>query len=246
MMKLGDIMADEINSTNQANEQNRSAGIPPFSVTPPPQMPKMPSPPPDPPSIPSYSSPSQAPKDQPSGSAQPPASSQNGPSFIPGSTPHPSLQTPYYQQPPYIPGQVPPHAHGGMPPPYGGYPQPNGSFSPYPPQHYSYVPRQNRGFSVASLVLGICSVVLYSSGYLSVIMAILAFVFGIIGIKKGGSGMAIAGIITGIIGFALSVFILIMMLTSIGNILYGQYGIWEDHEDEFMRSANMIFRLFHH
>lgn len=242
MMKLGDIMADEINSTNQANEQSKNASIPPFSVTPPPQMPEMPSVPPDPPSIPSYSSPAQT----QDGSVQPAASSQNGQSFSPGSAPQPSPQAPYYQQPPYIPGQVPPHAQGSMPSPYGGYPQPNGSFSPYPPQNYSYAPRQNRGFSVASLVLGICSVVLFSSAVLSLIMAILAFVFGIIGIKKGGSGMAIAGIITGIIGFALSVFMLVMMLTSIGSIIFSQYGIWEDYEDEFMHSANMISRLFHH
>lgn len=55
------------------------------------------------------------------------------------------------------------------------------------------------GLNVAALVLGIVSLVLWCFWFISIPCAILALIFGIIGIKKEGKGMAIAGIITGVI-----------------------------------------------
>lgn len=57
------------------------------------------------------------------------------------------------------------------------------------------VVEEKKGFSVASLVLGIISILLSCTGIFAIILAILSIIFGIFGIKKGGKGMAIAGII---------------------------------------------------
>lgn len=62
------------------------------------------------------------------------------------------------------------------------------------------------GFSIASLVLGIVSLVFMCFWVISIPCSILALIFGILSIKKPGKGMAIAGIITGAITLALWVF----------------------------------------
>lgn len=72
------------------------------------------------------------------------------------------------------------------------------------------MPQESKGMSIASLVLGIVSVVLFCYTYISIPCAILAIIFGILGKKKGGKGMAKAGLILGIIAMALIVFIWIL------------------------------------
>lgn len=62
-----------------------------------------------------------------------------------------------------------------------------------------------KGLSIASMVLGIVSVVLCCLWYVSLPCAILAIIFGVIGKKRDGRGMAIAGLVLGIIAIALYV-----------------------------------------
>ena len=62
---------------------------------------------------------------------------------------------------------------------------------------------ESKGLSIASMVLGIVAVVLCCFVYISVPCAILAIIFGIVGMKKGGRGMGIAGLVLGIIAIAL-------------------------------------------
>lgn len=66
-----------------------------------------------------------------------------------------------------------------------------------------------KGFCIASMVLGIVSVVLFCLWYIAIPCAILALVFGIIGVKGTGRGMAIAGIVTSSISLVLSIIIVI-------------------------------------
>lgn len=71
----------------------------------------------------------------------------------------------------------------------------------------------NIGLAIASMVCGIVSIVCCCMWLFSLMLAIAAIVLGIIALNKkyDGKGMAIAGIITGGIGFLLSLFWLIMM-----------------------------------
>lgn len=59
------------------------------------------------------------------------------------------------------------------------------------------------GLSIAALVLGIVSVVLWCIWFISIPCAILALIFGILGIRKHGKGLALAGLITGSLALAI-------------------------------------------
>ena len=66
-----------------------------------------------------------------------------------------------------------------------------------PIQNPNQVQTKTNGLNIAALVLGIVSIVLWCLWYISIPCAIIALVFGIIGIKKQGKGFALTGIITG-------------------------------------------------
>lgn len=70
------------------------------------------------------------------------------------------------------------------------------------------------GFSIASLVLGILSIVCCCVWYISGIFGILGLVFSIIVLvkKKSGKGMAIAGLICSAIGIIMAVILLVMVV----------------------------------
>ncbi len=69
-------------------------------------------------------------------------------------------------------------------------------------QAYMEVKSKSRGFAVASLVLGILSVVCCCFLYVTLAMAILSIIFAIVSRRKMGyfDPLALAGLILGIIG----------------------------------------------
>lgn len=69
--------------------------------------------------------------------------------------------------------------------------------------------KDRKGFCIASMVLGIIALVLFCVFYISIPCAILAIIFGILGIKSTGKGMAVAGLVTGSIGLIVSVAIIV-------------------------------------
>ncbi len=68
-------------------------------------------------------------------------------------------------------------------------------------------PTGNIGFSIASMICGIISIICCSAWYVAIILSIVAIVLGVISMKKNaaGRGMAIAGLITGGIGAVLCI-----------------------------------------
>ncbi len=90
----------------------------------------------------------------------------------------------------------PPAPMQPTPPPYGGVGQPGSA--PMPP-----APDAGRGPSIGSLVVGILSLLLCGLG---VVLGPVAVVLGIVaGRKRRFNGMSVAGIVTGALGFVLSV-----------------------------------------
>ena len=67
---------------------------------------------------------------------------------------------------------------------------------------------KTNGFNIAALVLGIVSIATFCIWIISIPCAILALIFGIIGLKKPGKGMGLTGIITGSITIAIVVLII--------------------------------------
>jgi uncharacterized membrane protein len=85
---------------------------------------------------------------------------------------------------------------------------------------------QPNGMATASLVLGICSIVLCWLWFIAIIAGILAIIFGIVAKNKikenpalTGEGAAKAGIITGIIGVALIVLVIIMVFVVFASVV---------------------------
>ena len=119
----------------------------------------------------------------------------------PGYTPPPPTQQPYqYQQPPRFP-QYPP------PPPQLGWGGPPRQANPH-------------GKAVASLVLGIASIVLCWLTILDALPVVIALVLGLIALRdskqtpnREGHGLALAGVICAIIGAVLAIALSVLVYT---------------------------------
>ena len=77
---------------------------------------------------------------------------------------------------------------------------------------------ESKGLSITSMVLGIVSLVMLCFYYISIPCAILAIIFAIVGRKKGGKGMATAGLVLGIVALAIDVVIVIGFIGLVGEI----------------------------
>lgn len=108
-----------------------------------------------------------------------------------------------------------------------------------------------RGFSIASMVLGIISLVFCFVWIISIPSAILAIIFGILGIKSTGKGMSIAGLVTSGIGIIISfvIFVLLIVvgisagfhtLESLDNIYDSNYDDY-DYDSYYDSSNNSTF-----
>ncbi|NMB30561.1 MAG: DUF4190 domain-containing protein [Clostridiales bacterium] len=94
----------------------------------------------------------------------------------------------------------------------------NGQY-PNPQMQEPMQPQQGgNGMAIASLVLGIVSIVTCCWWQVSVVVAIVGLVLGILHNKKQttGRGMAIAGIVLSIVGLAISIIIIVLGLIGIG------------------------------
>ncbi len=106
----------------------------------------------------------------------------------------------------------------------------------------------SKGFQIASLVLGIVSLVCCCCGLFSLIAAALGLVFGIIGLNKAKlssspSGMAIGGIITSAIGLVLTVVAWVMSAAFANSAYYEDFmaefeqgfyeGFYEEYYDDY-------------
>ena len=80
--------------------------------------------------------------------------------------------------------------------------------------------KNKSSMAVSSLVLGIISIVMNLFWYITVPTGILAIVFGAKSTKRTGSKLGKAGLITGIIGLSLFVFIYvsIIIITVLANM----------------------------
>jgi Domain of unknown function (DUF4190) len=115
----------------------------------------------------------------------------------------------------------PPPPPGSPPPGYGPPPQPY-----YAPQPYGAVIPPSNGAGTAGGVLGIIAIVLALVPFIdfvAVVLGVLAIIFGFVGIGRAnrdprlGKGMAITGLVCGIIAVAISViFLLLVYGTLIG------------------------------
>lgn len=94
--------------------------------------------------------------------------------------------------------------------------------TPVPPD-YGQPVQQSTGFAVTSLVTGIVGLVFAWVPFLGVVLGVIAVTFGGISLRRGqqgkagGKGMAVAGLVTGILAVAVFAVLAIAAATSSGN-----------------------------
>ena len=90
---------------------------------------------------------------------------------------------------------------------------------PPPPPPAPPAAQQSNGMAVASLVLGIVSLILFFSVVPPFILGGLAVLFGILGLSKAeqgapNKGMAIAGLVCGAVGIVAAIAFIALVLTA--------------------------------
>ncbi|MBT2491110.1 DUF4190 domain-containing protein [Streptomyces sp. ISL-96] len=131
-----------------------------------------------------------------------------------------------------------PYNTGGYPgyPGYGGPAAWTGQHGPAPAN----------GFGVTAMVLGIISVTFFCAYGLGIILGILALIFGILGRKRvargeaTNSGMALAGIILGVIGFVLSAAFIGFVVWAIVQGENGRGDLDSEEYDPYANSSLVI------
>ena len=110
-----------------------------------------------------------------------------------------------------------------------GYPQ-----NPYQRYNGYYQQDPSRGFGIASMVLGIISLLCFCS-FVNVLPAILSIVFGIISLsKRKNNGFAIAGIICAAVSIVLLVITMILFAGNI-NLMNALQDYLNNYESNFYR-----------
>ena len=82
--------------------------------------------------------------------------------------------------------------------------------------------KDRRNFSIAGFCLGIISIVICCTVNISMIIGILAIIFGALGIKSSKKKMSITAIVTGGIGIILSIIMIFVMVFGLLNIFFGK------------------------
>lgn len=99
--------------------------------------------------------------------------------------------------------------------------------------------KQSKGLSIASMVLGICSVVLFI--WLGFILGVLAIIFAAVEIRRHKNGMAIAGLVTGIVGTILSIIVGIIAAASIFSLPYGNDDVARSYQASLVESTAISY-----
>ncbi len=79
-----------------------------------------------------------------------------------------------------------------------------------------------KNFSIAGFCLGIISIVICCTINISMIIGILAIIFGALGIKSSKKKMSITAIVTGAIGIILSIIMIFVMVCGLLNLFFGK------------------------
>ena len=108
-----------------------------------------------------------------------------------------------------------PEAPQYQPPQYQQQYQPPYQSAQYQNYQQNYTEPKNSGKAVASLVLGIISIVLCASSVLTIITGIIGLIFGIKEASGNNKGMAIGGIVTSSIGILRSLIWTVVYIAAI-------------------------------
>lgn len=89
------------------------------------------------------------------------------------------------------------------------------------PNQYGYQQKPTNGLAIASMILGIVSIVFGLCYGVGIVFGIISLVFAIISKKASEgkfSGMALAGLICSIIGIVISIVVIVFLIFSIAYV----------------------------
>jgi hypothetical protein len=118
---------------------------------------------------------------------------------------------------------APQPAQPGPPPGFA----PQGTPYGYSPQQTIIYGHQGNGIGIAAGVCGIVAVALCwipFIDYISIVLGALAIIFGVIGIRNAnryggaGKGMAVTGIVCGIVGLAIALIFLLLIYALVSSV----------------------------
>lgn len=89
-----------------------------------------------------------------------------------------------------------------------------------------------KGLATAALVLGIVGIPLACCAYLAIIPGLLGVIFGILGIKSSKKGMAIAGIICGLVAIVAGITVTFINIAILNDP--AQFGLPADFFDRYL------------
>lgn len=137
------------------------------------------------------------------------------------------------------PASPPAYGHPAAPPAGYGYPPPGPTAYGYPPVHpaaYGPMPGRYNGMGTAGMVLGIIGTCLFwFYGVPSIILGILALIFGIVGRKRAhrgeatNGGAATAGIVLGIVSMVLGAALIAFIVWAVTSV--------DEYEDGDVRES---------
>ena len=81
----------------------------------------------------------------------------------------------------------------------------------------------DNSFGIASLVLGILGILFFLAPYIGIFGSILAIIFSRVQQKKQKSGLATAGLVTGIIGLIFNIILIFLIIIFLVLIFSGNY-----------------------
>lgn len=91
--------------------------------------------------------------------------------------------------------------------------------NPYGNNGYNNYPKESAGFGIASMVLGIISIVLMCWPYVSIPTSIIGLILGAVGCKKvAGKGMAVAGVVCSLITLGIALIIVATGVSILNNL----------------------------
>lgn len=79
-----------------------------------------------------------------------------------------------------------------------------------------------QGLAIASLTLGIVTIIISLAWFISILTGALAIIFGAVSLKSAGRGKALAGIITGSVGIVLSVLLIVLVIVAVPALQQNQ------------------------
>lgn len=101
------------------------------------------------------------------------------------------------------------------------------------------------GLAIASLVLGIVTIVMSMVWFVSILTGILAIIFGALSVKSSSRGKALAGIITGAFGLLITLVVILILFIALPGLQQSQRDSYRKNDVSKLSSQITLYATNH-